>query len=151
MPSFPIYFDLAIDNVTSLNEMGSYEGLASILLAIEHLNTGNSTIIPEVNGIDQKCPLIFNTKSFDTQAEQRIAVDHIISLTDRSREQQLVPFLILGTASSRTSMPTSTISGLRGVPIATSSALDDKSQFPLFGRTMPNDDGTSIPTTCQTQ
>ena len=118
-------------------------------MAIEHLNTGNGYIIPELNGINNRCPLHFTTKAFDTEASQRMGVDHIISMTDRSRKDQLIPCSILGAAYSSISIPTSIISGLRGFPqispISTSSALDDKNQYKLFGRTVPNDDGTAIP------
>lgn len=78
-----------------------------------------------------------------------MGVDHIISLTDRSRTDQLLPCSILGAAYSSISIPTSIISGLRGFPqvspISTSSTLDDKGQYKLFARTVPNDDGTAIP------
>jgi ABC-type branched-subunit amino acid transport system substrate-binding protein len=46
------------------------------------------------------------------------------------------------------SIPTSIITGLKGYPqfspVSTSSKLDDKSQFPLFGRLVPSDDGTTF-------
>jgi len=116
---------------------------------MEHLNTGNGELVPELNGINQHCPLIFTMKAFGTEMQQRVGVNHIITLTDRSRTQELLPSAILGAAFSSISIPTSIISGLRGFPqispISTSAALDDKSQYKLFGRTIPNDDGTSIP------
>jgi len=133
------------------NAIGQYEGLAAILLAMEHLNTGNGIIVPELDGIDQRCPLKFTTKAFDTGGQQRMGIDHAMALTDRnrSRTRKLLPSAILGAASSSVSIPTSIISGLRGFPqispISTSSILDDKSQFKLFGRTIPNDDGTAVP------
>ena len=132
-----------------VNDMRYYEGVASISLAMEHLNTGNGSIIPEISGLNESCPLRFATKSFDTECSQVIAVDHVISLTDRDMDQQLFPSAILGASWSSISMPTSMISGLRDVPQvspgSTSSGLDNKGQYKLFGRTVPNDDGTSIP------
>ena len=131
------------------NGLGFYDGVASISLAMEHLNTGNGSIIPEVSGLNQQCPLKFATSSFDTECQQLVAVDHVISLTDRGMEQQLFPSAILGAYYSSISMPTSLISGLRDIPQispgSTSSALDNKGQYKLFGRTIPNDDGTAIP------
>lgn len=136
-------------NDVPVNALGYYDGVASISLAMEHLNTGNGSIVPEVDGINQKCPLRFAMKSFDTECQQIVAVDHVISLTDRNRAEQLIPMAILGASWSSISMPTSIISGLRDVPQvspgSTSSALDDKGQYKLFGRTVPNDDGTAIP------
>lgn len=132
-----------------VNSIGYYDGVASISLAMEHLNTGNGSIVPEISGLDEKCPLRFTTKSFDTECQQIVAVDHVISLTDRGSVGQLFPTTILGASRSSISMPTAMISGLRDVPqispVSTSSALDDKEQYKLFGRTIPNDDGTSIP------
>ena len=51
-------------------ESWGYYGLAAILLALEHLNTGNGTIVPEIDGINQRCPLRFYTNSFDAKAEE---------------------------------------------------------------------------------
>ena len=130
------------------NNIGYYDGVASVALAMEHLNTGNGSIIPEISGLNETCPLRFTTESFDTECSQLTAINHVTSLTDRSMTGQLYPTAIL-TTSSRVSMPTSIISSLRGVPQvspdATSSDLDNKDQYKLFGRTVPNDDGTSIP------
>ena len=131
------------------NDVGYYDGVASVSLAMEHLNTGNGSIIPEIRGLNETCPLRFTTQSFDAECSQLAAVNHVISLTDRSMTGQLYPTAILGAARSSISMPTSAISGLRDVPqvspASTSSDLDNKDQYKLFGRTVPNDDGTSIP------
>ena len=131
------------------NDMGYYDGVASVSLAMEHLNTGNGSIVPEISGLNETCPLRFTTKSFDPQCSQLTALDHVIFLTDRSIAGQLYPAAILGASRSSISMPTSIMSGLRGVPQispgSTSSDLDNKEQYKLFGRTVPNDDGTSIP------
>mmetsp|Transcript_28701 Transcript_28701/g.53060 ORF Transcript_28701/g.53060 Transcript_28701/m.53060 type:complete len:899 (-) Transcript_28701:897-3593(-) len=145
----PYLFPFTTGDGTPSNDKGQYEGLAAIFLAMEHLNTGNGELVPELNGINQRCPLRFTTKAFDTEMQQSVGVNHIITLTDRSRTQELLPSAILGAASSKVSIPTSIISGLRGFPqvspSSTSAALDDKSQYKLFGRTIPNDDGTAIP------
>jgi hypothetical protein len=131
------------------NSLGIYEGMASVALAMEHLNTGNGTIIPELSGLNQRCPLRFVSDAFDIEEQKSVGVDIVIELTDRSRQGKLIPCVILGTDFSSISIPTSMIASLRGFPqispISTSSELDDKSQYKLFGRTVPNDDGTAIP------
>jgi hypothetical protein len=131
------------------NPLGIYEGAASVALAMEHLNTGNGTIVPELDGLDQRCPLRFVTEAFDIGSQASLGVDAVIEVTDRSRKGELIPCAIIGMERSRISIPTSIISGLRGFPqispLSTSSELDDKSQYTLFGRTIPNDDGTSVP------
>ncbi|KAL7544736.1 hypothetical protein ACHAWF_009197 [Thalassiosira exigua] len=139
------------------NELGEYEGLATVALAMEHLNTGNGTIVPDLQDIHQRCPLRFTTKSFDTRLQPTVGVNHVIKLTDRNKinleegkaQSKLFPCAILGAHFSSVSMPTSMISGLRGVPqispLSTSPRLDDQANYPLFGRTIPNDEGMAIP------
>lgn len=145
----PFLFFFSTGDGIPINALGSYESFAAASLAMQHLNTGDGSIVPELSDIHKRCPLQFTSKAFDTEASQRVGVDHIISITDRSKTDQLLPCGILGAAYSSISVPTSIISGLRGFPqispISTSSALDDKSQYKLFGRTVPNDDGTAIP------
>jgi len=145
----PFLFFFSTGDGIPINALGSYESFAAASLAMQHLNTGDGSIVPELSDIHKRCPLRFTSKAFDTEASQRVGVDHIISITDRSKTDQLLPCGILGAAYSSISVPTSIISGLRGFPqispISTSSALDDKSQYKLFGRTVPNDDGTAIP------
>eukprot|EP00956_Cyclotella_meneghiniana_P007314 scaffold9944_cov52-Cyclotella_meneghiniana.AAC.2 len=113
--------------------VGNYDGVASVALAMEHLNTGNGSIIPEISGLNETCPLRFTIKSFDLECSQLAAVNHVISLTDRSMSWQLYATAILGDTSSSISMPTSMISSLRDVPQfspdATSSDLDNKDQL----------------------
>jgi len=128
---------------------GQYGILAAISLALEHLNTGNGSIVSDVAGINETCPLRFMTAAFDTQAKQNVGVDLVIKLTDRGEKEQLLPCAIVGAFRSAVSIPTSTISSIRGIPqispASTSSSLDDKEQFELFGRTKPGDDGIAIP------
>ena len=134
-------------NMSSTN--GVFHGLASAALAIEHLNTGNGSIVPELAELNQRCPLRFVIDAFDTKEQASHGVDVVIDLTERSKKGELIPCAIIGADGSSISMPTSVISGLRGFPqismASTSSELDDKSQYKLFGRTIPNDDGTSVP------
>jgi hypothetical protein len=133
----------------NMTSNGIFHGLASAALAIEHLNTGNGTIVPELSELNQRCPLRFVIDAFDTKEQANHGVDVVIDLTDRSKQGELIPCAIIGADWSSISMPTSVISGLRGFPqismASTSSELDDKSQYKLFGRTIPNDDGTSEP------
>lgn len=134
-----------------MNGAGIYDAAASISLAMEHLNTGNGSIISEIDGLNETCPLTFISKSFDTECQQVVAMDKVISLTKReeSFEHNLFPSAILGAYYSRVSIATALVSSLRDVPQispgSSSSDLDNKEQYKLFGRTIPNDDGTSIP------
>ena len=109
---------------------GTYEGLAASALAMEHLNTGNSSIVPELAGLDGRCPIRFATDSFDTELSQKVGVDWVIRLLADGAGSGLFPAAMLGAASSRISVATSIISGLSGVlqlsGISTSPQLDDK-------------------------
>lgn len=127
-----------------------YEGLAAVLLALEHLNTGNGSIVSELDGIDKSCPLNFLADSFDDMSRKERALYEVIQWTVSGgiSGDQLVPCAILGASRSSISVPTAIVSSLRDYPqisfSATSSQLDDKSQFPQFGRTIPSDDGTAF-------
>jgi hypothetical protein len=129
------------------NSVGSYEGLAAVSLALEHLNTGNGVISPNITNINQRCPLRFYSDSFDTMTKPSEGLARLINLTDPDT-QQLVPCAILGAASSSVSIATAVYSSLRDFvqisPLSTSRTLDDQEQFPLFGRTIPSDEGTAI-------
>jgi len=161
----PYIFPFTDKSGSPWNAVGTYEGLAAIALAAQHLNTGDGSIVPEVAGM--QCGVKFNVAAFDTALSESIAVDQIIQITDRTTnnndDAQAIaatgesdsvnlllrpPCVIIGAARSADSMPTSIISGLRGFPqispISTSPALDDKSQYKYFARTIPDDDGTSV-------
>jgi hypothetical protein len=128
---------------------GVFQGLAAVLLAVQHLNTGNGTIVQQVEGLNARCDIRFTTETFDTGLSQIEAVDHIINLISRQPVEEQLPCALIGAARSAVSIPTSIITGLRGYPqispISTSTQLEDTSQFQLFGRTIPSDAGTAVP------
>eukprot|EP00980_Cylindrotheca_fusiformis_P029600 scaffold23584_cov127-Cylindrotheca_fusiformis.AAC.3 len=130
-------------------DLGVLQGQAAVMLAIEHLNTGNGTVVEEVERLDDRCPIKFTAEMFDSSYSPTVAVDTIISLVSRKPELEQVPCAFLGARWSSVSIPTSTVTGIKGYPqispISTSASLDDKGQFPLFGRTIPSDAGTAIP------
>jgi hypothetical protein len=125
---------------------GVFQGLAAVTLAIEHLNTRNSTLVREIDTYMDGCPIQFTIEALDTGQSESIAVNHVINAVGRPSN---LPSVFLGTSRSATAIPTSIITGLKGYPqispIATSTQLDDKTQFPLFGRTVPSDAGTAVP------
>ena len=146
----PFIFPFSAGDRAPWNAIATYEGAFAIALAAQHLNTGDGSIVPEVGGLSDRCNIRFTTEMQDTELQESIAVDQTIDLTDRSTaDGERLPCAILGAARSAVSIPTSIISGLRGYPqfspISTSAALDDTAQYPLFGRTIPSDDGTAVP------
>lgn len=149
----PYLMKFSHDGAT-FNNVGSYEGGAAVALAAQHLNVGDGSIVPEVEGLDERCNVRFTLEMHDTKGSEAVAVDRVINITDPpsardpngAREAQ--PCALIGAYRSAVTMPTSTISGLRDYPqisaTASSSALDDKSLYPLFARTNPSDDATAI-------
>ena len=142
---------------TPFNVVGTYEAVAHIALAAQHLNTGNGTIVPAVRGLSDWCPLKFDLlPAIDTALDERTAVDAIIDLTDPDNasadadasSRKRLPCAIIGALRSAVSVPTSMVSGLRGYPQislgSTSVELDNKAQYPLFGRMLPSDRGVAL-------
>jgi len=131
------------------NTVGCYESAAALALAAHHLNTGNGSIVKEVEGLNDRCNIRFTVEFQDSKLEERSAVDTVIRITDRKPVKERLPCGFFGAERSAVSMPTSIITGLRGYPqlsgISTSSDLNDAQQYPLFGRTIPSDDLTAIP------
>jgi hypothetical protein len=125
---------------------GVFQGLAAVLLAVQHLNTGNGTIVQQVEGLNERCDIRFTTETFDTGFSQIEAVDHITNILSREAKEQL-PCAFIGAARSAVSIPTSIITGLGGYPqispSSTSEQLEETKQFQLFGRTIPSDAGTA--------
>lgn len=130
---------------------GVFQGMAALLLAAQHLNTGNGTIVKQVEGLNERCKIRFTTEMLDSGQSQVVAVDHVINAISRTPDavDEQIPGAFVGVARSAVSIPTSIITGLRGFaqisPISTSTQLDDPTQFRLFGRTIPSDAGTAIP------
>lgn len=139
-------FSRVTDGVREAVDLGVFQGQASVMLAIEHLNTGNGTMVKEVQDLDKRCPIKFTAEIFDSAYSQTTAVDTVINLISR---QERIPAAYLGARWSSVSIPSSTVTGLKGYPqispISTSARLDDKGQFPLFGRTIPSDASTAVP------
>ena len=78
---------------------------------------------------------------------ERIAIDELITINRRKPEVEQLPCAFLGSFRSAVSVPMAIINGIEGYPqishFATSAQLDDKSQYGLFGRVIPSDNGTA--------
>ena len=53
-------------------QLDAHIDMASILLALEHLNHGVGTIVPEVEGINKRCPIRFTFETADDQGKVAI-------------------------------------------------------------------------------
>lgn len=124
------------------NRQFNIEGAAAVALAIEHLNTGNGTVVPEVAGLNERCNIRFRLGVLDSYWNQQKSVDQIIDMTQDDSTHP--PCAIIGNAFSRVSMSTSMITSMKGflqVSFSTATELDDKSLFGLHGRIRPSLEG----------
>jgi len=138
----PFLIPLSIDD----NQKVTYQTYVAALLAIQHLNAGDGSVIQEIKEIRDKCNIYFTIEEIDTNGSKAVAVNHVIDLLEnRSR----LPCAFIGAYYSRVSIPTAIFTGIKGYAqmsyISTSSTLDKKSLFPLFSRVIPSDSSTSIP------
>merc|ERR1719223_1595406 len=93
------FFDLRQEKIRLL-ENGVFQAMAAVMLAVEHLNTGNGTLVGAVGGLDQRCPIRFNLETFDSGLSEAEAVNHVINLISRKPEIERVPCAFLGAARS---------------------------------------------------
>lgn len=61
----------------------SFEAAAAISLAAHHMNEGIGWIVPELTGLNQRCPIRFTTEFADTEYDQGVSLGHVIEMTDR--------------------------------------------------------------------
>ena len=124
-----------------------FESGLSVGLASEHLNTGNGSIVTELDGLDERCNVKFTFEFIDTKFSDSVAVENLLKVFDREQGKDIIPCAFIGTASSSVTLPTSILSGIKNypqlTPLATSTKLDDKSQYKLLGRVIPSDEGTA--------
>mmetsp|Transcript_20453 Transcript_20453/g.38776 ORF Transcript_20453/g.38776 Transcript_20453/m.38776 type:complete len:1185 (-) Transcript_20453:69-3623(-) len=130
--------------------LGTYQDHAAVLLAAHHLNTGDASLVPQLAGLPDRCPVRFAVEGID---DQGTIGDGLAVVIDHARRDptgpEPLPCAFIGAVYSSSSIPTSTVTGVLGYPqvshSATSSRLDDKQQFPLFGRSIPSDAGNAVP------
>lgn len=118
---------------------------AATHLAIEHLNSGDGSIIPQVKGLNERCPIRFTTEMIDSQRSPAVAVDKAIEILSRENQTTCA---ITGAGRSPVTIPLAIISGIRDIPqispLSTSEELNNKEIYPLFARTVPDSDGEAI-------
>jgi hypothetical protein len=82
-------------------------------LAIEHLNSGNGVIIPEVEGLNERCPIRFTTEMIDSKRSPSVAVNEAIEIISRENQTTCA---IAGAGRSPVTIPLAIISGIRDIP-----------------------------------
>lgn len=130
-----------INMITYLEELGLGPiNVATTALALEHLNSGNGAIVKEVEGLNERCPMLFTAEFLDTKNNARVAMGQLNSIF--AREEGFRPCAFLGNTFSAVSIATSVQTGIYDsvqVSVTSSSAqLDNKDLHPLFARTGPS-------------
>ena len=125
-----------------------YEHALAMDLAIKHLNEGDGSLVKEVEGLNERCQNIeFSNSVIDSTFSQTEAFRAVDELTrdGTTTTTSIRPCGFVGAQFSYLTKTTAILTGLRGYPqlspAATTTALNDKGEYPLFGRTVP-DDGT---------
>ena len=116
------------------------------LLAMEHFNTRNDVLVPQLADVDDTCPsLRFTMEFFDTQQSPIVAASYVINdLNERPVDDadRPVPTAIVGPDTSSVAAPVALMSNLVGRPVfshsATSTDFDREEDYPLFGRVVPS-------------
>ena len=120
-----------------------WQGLAAISLALHHLNTGNGVVVEELNQLET-CPIQFAAEFRDTSLLENQAVDAVVDITQNGLSGGGGPCAFTGAFRSQVSIPTALLTGLKGYPqvsvLSASPQLNDKTQYPLFGRVIPAND-----------
>ena len=98
--------------------MGVLEGSLAVALAIQHLNTGDGSVIPEVEGLNDNCNVRFTLELFDSEMSESKGVDQTIEILNRKPGDvdKKLPCVFLGNGRSAVTLPTSIITGLAGYP-----------------------------------
>lgn len=120
-----------------------YEVSLAINLAVKHLNEGDGSLVKEVGGLRERCPIDFSASVIDSTYSQNEAFVAVDDLTRSDSNEAKTPCAFVGAQTSSLSKTTAIVTGLRSVPqlshAATNTGLGDKGEYPLFGRTIPDD------------
>lgn len=80
----------------------SFAYSAAVIMAIDHFNNRNSSVVPEVANIDPNCSIYFTDPSFiDTNTDGGEAVRELYNLVDELEEK---PCAVLGTVEGQTNI-----------------------------------------------
>jgi len=139
--------------------------LASVALALEHLNSGNGIIVEEVQGLNERCNIRFTLETLDTAGLETQAVDNVINVLQRGKvkadtcssvnetgneeEQQLpLPCAFMGAFRASVSIATGVLTSIKEYPqfsvISHDPELDNKEVYSHFGQMMPGLDSEPL-------
>lgn len=82
-----------------------FEDSHSIALAIQHLNTGDGSIVPELDGLNDRCPVRFTAEFADTEFVGGATLKHVVEQTSREDPTERLPCAFIGAYRSAVSIP----------------------------------------------
>lgn len=119
-----------------------YESALAKILAIEHLNNGDGSLVSKIDGLNERCPIRFGIDFVDTNLNIGTAAAR---LARRMIHTDVPPCVFLGSYMSIVSATTSRFTASNGYPqisgTSTGSFLDNADEYPLFSRTTPSTTG----------
>jgi len=140
-----------------LDAATSVGGTAAFALALDQLNRGDGRVVAAVEGLNERCPVRFTGELFDTGLSQRQAATQTLQVLERQtvnsttygQPQQREVCSFIGATGSAITIPMATITSVFGRPQlsawSTSSQLDDRTDYPLFGRIITSEKGLAPP------
>mmetsp|Transcript_12386 Transcript_12386/g.23129 ORF Transcript_12386/g.23129 Transcript_12386/m.23129 type:complete len:688 (+) Transcript_12386:209-2272(+) len=126
-----------------------FKELVAMETAMHHVNHGIGSVVPELEGLDKKCPLRWSGEYHDSQYTPPVVVQSLTQLLAASNEDGIIipPCAVVGARTSSSTGPSAIVSGVYGKPqlsfTATSPGLSDRFKYPLFARVVPPDDAAA--------
>jgi hypothetical protein len=117
----------------------SMEHASAVALALQHLNTGNSSIVNSLREIrESMCSeLTFTLEFIDTKGDPGVAIDEVFNFTERTIENNgyRTPCSFIGATRSAVTIPAALVTGHKGYMELSGSStgfqLDDRVQCKL--------------------
>lgn len=128
----------------------THEDTVAMTLALAHLNTGDGSIVPQLEGLNERCSVRFSMEARDSFWSEGRALGHVIDQTRREFDgEKPIPCSFVGAYFAKATTPMAIISSILKYPMISSTetkdSLNDKDQYPLFSRTVPADSDQTIP------
>ncbi len=130
----------------------SLDHAAAMALAVQHLNTGDSSIVSSLGNLRRQCSnLVFTIEYIDTKDNPGVAIEDIFGVIDRKQSEfgYRMPCTFVGGVRSAVTIPTALLTGHKGYMEVSGSStafeLDDRVQYPHFARTIPSEQDNVIP------
>ena len=109
-------------------------GFGAVHLAMNMLNRGDGSVIEEIQGLNEQCPIRFTAESLDSTGPPSLSVGVVNNVLQRKTPEQRQVCSFIGSVRSSVTIPTSILTGLAERPHlsawAQSSRLDDKNKQP---------------------